>query len=159
MRKFMLHTISISCDPVDLPIAATLINPKTSEVLLTAQDTRISSHNPLNHSVMNLLNALSSLPQPTPAEDEEEQYYASMYDVYTTHEPCVMCCMALVHSRVRRLVFWQGMRTGRSQIGWLKGEEQEDRGTLNHRYMCFRGIQGGLGLNIGVKELDGDIYA
>jgi tRNA-specific adenosine deaminase 3 len=158
IRKFMLETISAQnpCDPLDLPITATLVNPETSEVLLTAHDTRVSSRHPLNHAIMNLLNTLPSLSQTTPIT-QDEQYYASMYDVYTTHEPCVMCCMALIHSRIRRLVFWGGMRTGASEIGWMKGDDEE--GTLNHRYMCFEGIEGGLGPGIGVKELDSDIYA
>jgi tRNA(Arg) A34 adenosine deaminase TadA len=154
----MLHVLSLLPNQGDLPITSTLVNPKTNEILLTAHDTRFSTSHPLNHSILNLLNALPSLPLPPVAEDEEEQYYASMYDVYTTHEPCVMCCMALVHSRIRRLVFWTGTRRGGRGVGWMKGDEIEGGG-LNHRYMCFEGIQGGLGKDIGVVELNSDIYA
>jgi tRNA(Arg) A34 adenosine deaminase TadA len=125
MQHFMLETINLSkqnrlANQNDLPITALLTNPKTSEVLLTAHDTWISTCHPLNHPIMNLLKQLPSL-LPTDASaapaqdlysDEEEQYYAATYDVYITHEPCAMCCMALVHSCIRRLVFWQGMATG-----------------------------------------------
>jgi tRNA-specific adenosine deaminase 3 len=168
MSQFMLQTISLtktSTTPNDLPIAALLTNPKTSEVLLTAHDTRISTGHPLNHAIITLLKQLPSLlpvDEITAAtseldSDDEEQYYANMYDVYITHEPCTMCCMALVHSRIRRLVFWKGMATGARELGWMKGDEEE--GTLNHRYLCFEGIECALGDGIGVEELGKDVCA
>lgn len=172
MTRFMKETITISIQnqkssPQDLPITALLVNPKTSEILLTAHDTRLTTHHPLNHSIMLLLNQLPSLlpqnttaivPDETPLSDisEEEQYYAQMYDVYITHEPCTMCCMALVHSRIRRLIFWRGMKTGAREVAWMKGDEIE--GVLNHRFMCFEGIQGALG-DIEVAKLEDEIFA
>jgi tRNA-specific adenosine deaminase 3 len=167
MRRFMLETIAASkqnqqLHPDDIPITAVLVNPRTSEILLTAHDTRISSRHPLNHSVMLLLNQLPSLlPADTSAaapetEETGEQYYANSYDVYVTHEPCTMCCMAMVHSRVRRLIFWKGMPTGAGWLGWMKGDEEE---TLNHRYMCFQGIGGSLNQEMGIGEINGDVCA
>lgn len=32
-------------------------------------------------------------------------YLCTSYDVYSTNEPCVVCAMALVHSRIKRLFF------------------------------------------------------
>src|SRR5262245_6702574 len=99
MQKYMLHAIDLqkSQTPPDLPITALLLNPKVPEILLVERDTRVSSGHPLRHAIMNLLNKLPTLlPGTRTSTDEEEQYYASMYDVYVTHEPCVMCCMALV---------------------------------------------------------------
>ena len=165
MSQFMLQTISLTKEskfPKDLPVAALLTNPKTSQVLLTAHDTRISSGHPLNHAIITLLNQLPSLlpadeitaTAPDIDPDDEEQYYANMYDVYITHEPCTMCCMALVHSRIRRLIFWKGMATGARELGWMKGDEE---GTLNHRYLCFEGIECALEEGIGVEELGKDI--
>ena len=172
MTRFMKETITISIQnqkssPQDLPITALLVNPRTSEILLTAHDTRITTHHPLNHPIMLLLNQLPSLlPQNTTATvldgtplsdiSEEEQYYAQMYDVYITHEPCTMCCMALVHSRIRRLIFWRGMKTGAREVAWMKGDEIE--GVLNHRFMCFEGIQGALE-GIEVAKLEDEIFA
>eukprot|EP00913_Durusdinium_trenchii_P000056 g51.t2 len=36
---------------------------------------------------------------------EEEDYLCQDCDVVLTHEPCIMCAMALIHSRVRRIAF------------------------------------------------------
>jgi len=145
MRQLMLQTISLSKNNLNnnLPITALLIDPQTSKVLLVAHDTRISTGHPLNHAIISLLNRLPSLlPKDTPTTfkiDDEEQYYAHTYDVYITHEPCTMCCMALVHSRIRRLIFWKRMeKTGARELGWMKGVDGD--GSLNHRYMCFEGM-------------------
>ena len=165
MRMFMVKTISLCNEnkaqhPDELPISAILVDPKTSQILLTAHDTRVSTKHPLNHAIMNLLNKLSahflSHPVQEVKDGEEEQYYAHLYDVYTTHEPCTMCCMALVHSRIRRLIFWKGTKTGARELGWMKGDEEDP--TLNHRYLCFEGIDGALEEGSEVAELDNDVY-
>ena len=162
MKKYMLETINLSKErksahPEDLPITALLVDPKSSKVLLTAHDTRISTSHPLNHAIMNILNELPSLLPASIPPEEEEQYYASMYDMYITHEPCTMCCMALVHSRIRRLIFWRGMKMGAREIGWMKGDEVD--GLLNHRFMSFEGIPGALGDGVDVEEITEDICA
>jgi tRNA-specific adenosine deaminase 3 len=159
----MLQTISLSSgchNPKELPIAALLTNSRTSEVLLRAWDIRISTGHPLNHPIMLLLKELPSLISSNPSyfknESVDEQYYANMCDIYITHEPCIMCCMALVHSRIRRLIFWREMPSGAKALGWMKENEE---GTLNHRYMCFEGIEGALPNDVIVKDLSSDICA
>jgi tRNA-specific adenosine deaminase 3 len=163
MKGYMQQTISLLKlgKSEDLPIAAILVNPKTGQVLLTSHDTRISTKHPLNHSIMLLLRQLPSLlpsrmDSATITSDEEDtQYYANMYDVYITHEPCQMCCMALVHSRIRRLIFWKGMDTGARALGWMKGDETE---LLNHRYMCFEGIPGALSEDAEIEDLGSQVH-
>jgi tRNA-specific adenosine deaminase 3 len=168
MKEYMMQVIALAAqrkttESKDLPISALLVDPRTSKVLLTANDTRVSTSHPLKHAIMNLLNDLPSLlpgnqsaETPPISHNEEEQYYASMYDVYITHEPCTMCCMALVHSRIRRLIFWKGTVNGAREIGWMKGDEID--GLLNHRFMCFEGIEGALGESVQVEHVNDDTW-
>jgi tRNA(Arg) A34 adenosine deaminase TadA len=162
MKEFMVQTLALlanNCNKPDLPITSILVNPKTNQILAPAHDTRRSSMHPLHHSIMNLLSSLPALQKPDKAASDEEQYYAQEYDVYTTHEPCTMCAMALVHSRIRRLCFWRGMKTGARELGWMTGSEGEEG--LNHRYLVFQGVQGALGDDLEgmVQELGDDVCA
>jgi tRNA-specific adenosine deaminase 3 len=134
MEKFMRAAIRLSQQvykiqdkpPYNLPIATLIVDPVTSRIVASTFDTRVSTGQPLNHSVVTAINLLAISPG-----RRGEDYYARGYDFYTTHEPCDMCCMAMIHSRVRRCVWWKEMRyTGGRGLGWRK--------ELKHRYLSFQ---------------------
>lgn len=91
----------------------------------TAHDTRKSTAHPLRHAVMNIIRNIadhraSQLPLPPSSvivssdpitnTDADSTFNCNNYiltsmTLFTTHEPCIMCSMALLHSRVKEVVY------------------------------------------------------
>jgi hypothetical protein len=67
-----------------------LYNPLTSHITLG-----FTQDHPLKHSIISAIDKF----------DVQDNYYCSNMWVITTQEPCIMCGMALVHSRIDRLYF------------------------------------------------------
>lgn len=67
----------------------------------------------------------------------EEQYLCTGYDLYTTHEPCVMCAMALTHSRIHR-VFYGIENAAMGGLGSVFKIHCQDG--LNHHYEVFKNV-------------------
>eukprot|EP00300_Choanocystis_sp_HF-7_P015876 c19208_g1_i4.p1 GENE.c19208_g1_i4~~c19208_g1_i4.p1 ORF type:complete len:129 (+),score=30.41 c19208_g1_i4:1-387(+) len=64
-----------------------------------------------------------------------ELYLCSGYDLYTTLEPCIMCSMGLVHSRIRRVFYMQR----NLEFGGLGGKLCiHTEPSLNHRFEVFQ---------------------
>ncbi|CAG0881914.1 unnamed protein product [Darwinula stevensoni] len=83
-----------------------IVDPKQDIVVGRGTDQR--RENPRLHSVMV---AIEEVAEHISATDDSG-YICTGFDVYCTREPCMMCAMALIHSRVRRL---------------LPGEEEDGR--------------------------------
>ena len=68
------------------------------------------------------------------------QYLCTGYDIYLTKEPGIFESMALVHSRIRRVIYCCSSEDG----GLGGGGEQTSIHSLpstNHRYRAFRCIE------------------
>ena len=61
----------------------------------------------------------------------------SSYDVYMKNEPCLMCAMALVHSRVRR-VFFNKLASQGALHSLTKLQTVTE---LNHSFEVFRMVK------------------
>ena len=69
------------------------------------------------------------------APDSGKPYLCTGYDCYIVHEPCAMCAMALVHSRIRRVIYC----VPDQQHGALGGSFRlHGQKSLNHHYQVYR---------------------
>ncbi|XP_059058802.1 probable inactive tRNA-specific adenosine deaminase-like protein 3 [Achroia grisella] len=69
--------------------------------------------------------------------DVDGPYLCTGYFVYTIREPCVMCSMALVHARAKRVFFC----FDNTSLGALKCKTQlQNVPFLNHRFEVFSGF-------------------
>ncbi|KAG8874441.1 hypothetical protein FRB97_005908 [Tulasnella sp. 331] len=73
-----------------------------------AHDTRQSTSHPLHHACMNLIRHVAET-QATNTSSSPT-YLLTSQTLFTTHEPCIMCCMALLHSRVKDVFYVFPMR-------------------------------------------------
>lgn len=71
-----------------------------------------------------------------PHADKEGPYLCTGYDVYLTAEPCLMCAMALVHSRARRIFY--GCPSPDGALG--SRLKLHTVANLNHHYEVYAGI-------------------
>lgn len=144
------------------PVGAVVVDPLTKTVLAIASDDR--SSNPMKHAVMVVIDLVArtqggglwqlkegdfvfkqnvvkvavshSKRDLEGIAKPEGPYLCTGYDVYVTREPCAMCAMALVHSRVRRLFYGCQSENGalgtRAKIHTLR--------ELNHHYEVFKNL-------------------
>lgn len=84
--------LAFDCDEV--PVGAVLV--KDNQIIARAHNQPIKNNDPTAHAeILVLREAASGL----------KNYRLIDTTLYVTLEPCAMCAMALVHARVKRLVF------------------------------------------------------
>ncbi|CUM52858.1 uncharacterized protein AC631_02848 [Debaryomyces fabryi] len=115
------------------------------EILTVNFDNR--NNHPLEHSVMKSIEEIAKNEtsrrcnlQGTMldhADKNDLNYLCHNLLVYTTHEPCVMCSMALVHSRIGRIIYMKDI----PETGGLSSNYQlGDRDGLNWKYDIWKWI-------------------
>ena len=110
----------------EVPVGAVLVHGDT--IIARAGNAPVASHDPTAHAEIIVLRA---------AGQALGSYRLTDSTLYVTLEPCVMCAAAIVHARVRRLVFgaWDVRAGGAGSITnvfALPG--------LNHRVDVFGGV-------------------
>ncbi|KAK2156472.1 hypothetical protein LSH36_212g00038 [Paralvinella palmiformis] len=131
-----------------------IVDPNTKKLLIAAHP--VTKQHPLHHAVMVAIDLVAKQQGAgsytyrgehlfiantgeLPAEQTSEKtgpYLCTGYDVYVTAEPCIMCSMALVHSRIRRLYYGDPSPDG--ALG-TKYKLHTQPG-LNHKFEVFRGL-------------------
>ena len=110
----------------EIPIGAVLV--RADQVVATGANGPIAAHDPTSHAEIEALRA---------GGRALASYRLTDTTLYVTLEPCVMCASAIVHARVRRVVFgaWDpraGAAGSLIDVFRLPG--------LNHRVDVFGGV-------------------
>lgn len=97
---------------LQLPIVAHVPVPYPDDTQLSrsffAYDTRTSTHHPLRHAALDVIRQIAAYRATIKKEDAAEngaQYLLTGLTLFITHEPCLMCTMALLHSRVKEVFY------------------------------------------------------
>ncbi len=124
---------------------------KKGRIVAKARETEQEIH-PLRHASMNLIDEIAHLrgggawqrldqEEDNMTSNSDSDYLLTGMDVYLKREPCLMCAMALVHSRVSRIFYSEAApRKGGLQS---KARVQTIR-DLNHAFQVYRMTRPGM---------------
>jgi tRNA(Arg) A34 adenosine deaminase TadA len=110
----------------EVPVGAVLV--RGADIIASGANRPIASHDPTAHAEVQALRAGGEVLQ---------SYRLTDTTLYVTLEPCVMCAAAIVHARVRRLVFgaWDARAGAAGSITNVFALP-----ALNHRVDVFGGV-------------------
>jgi len=116
-----------AADAGEVPIGAVVV--LDGRVIARAHNAPITLRDPTAHAEVLALRA---------AARETGNYRLERTSVYTTVEPCLMCCGALVHARVARLVYGAADPKAGAAASLYR---ILDDGRLNHRVEVTAGVR------------------
>jgi tRNA(adenine34) deaminase len=124
--RMALEQARVAAESGEVPVGAVLV--RGEHVLATGRNAPIASHDPTAHAEVAALRA---------GGHSLGSYRLIDTTLYVTLEPRIMCAAAIVHARVRRLVFgaWDPRAGGAGSIVNVFALPE-----LNHRVDVFGGV-------------------
>jgi tRNA(adenine34) deaminase len=127
--EFMQHALALAAkaqENGEVPVGALLV--RNDEIIASGYNRPIAAHDPTAHAEIEALRAGGA---------KLGSYRLTDTILYVTLEPCVMCAAAIVHARVRRVVFgaWDPRAGGAGSI-----VDVFSLPGLNHRVDVFGGV-------------------
>ena len=92
--KMALMQAHLACDAGEVPVGAVLV--ANQQVIAAGHNQPIGQHDPSAHAEIVTLKAAGAA---------LSNYRLPETTLYVTLEPCMMCCGAIMHARVSRLVY------------------------------------------------------
>ncbi len=111
----------------EVPVGAVMID-KSHQIIGKGYNCPITSHDPSSHAEMNAIRMASKT---------MNNYRLVGTTLYVTLEPCIMCMGAIIHARVRRVVF--GVKDPKWGAAVSLYQFADDR-RLNHHPEIVSGI-------------------
>lgn len=111
----------------EVPVGALVV--RDGEILGEGWNQPIASHDPTAHAEIQALRAAARF---------AENYRLPGADLYVTLEPCPMCASAIVHARIRHLIYGASDPKG-GACGSVFDLLPSD-GRFNHRTLCTGGV-------------------
>ncbi|KAK7938322.1 hypothetical protein WMY93_001648 [Mugilogobius chulae] len=168
MQEYMMLAVDAAKEGKKLglkAIGAVIVDPNSDKIIAKSHD--CSQNHPLQHAVMVCIDLVAqsqgggcySYEKYTSCQfnfvdlnnGASQPYICTGYDLYVTKEPCVLCAMALVHSRIGRVFYGTDSEDGAMGTKF-KIHAQKD---LNHRFEVFKGVLVGLCKELDKEERDG----
>lgn len=128
------------CNWIDGSLVTVIARENEGDIHVLTVAINNGSSSPYDHSVIKAIGCISKTEKEKRSLGEERNYLCHNLVVYTTHEPCVMCCMALVHSRISRIIYLkESPKSGGLESNYQLG----DRGGLNWKFDIWKWIPSG----------------
>lgn len=160
MQDYMTAAIQAAKSGRDMrldAVGAVIVDPESEQIVAVGHDCKCGAH-PLHHAVMVCIDLVAcgqgggaynyekypacqfssseSFRNGCNSKETGLPYICTGYDLYVTREPCVMCAMALVHSRINRVFY--GVPSADGALGTKY--KIHCRKDLNHRFEVFKGV-------------------
>ncbi|KAJ2552016.1 tRNA-specific adenosine deaminase subunit tad3 [Coemansia sp. RSA 1933] len=158
-----LAKVSQMCEDTKevLAVASSVIlaSPETRSIIAQSIDQTTVDRHPLRHAAMCCIASVSAASEiesnipddtksgggdctslvpakrhaPSAEDNPAVGYLCEGRDIFASREPCVMCCMALVHSRIGRLFFIEPRESG-----GISHYSMHSLKALNHHFTAFQ---------------------